>query len=53
MLELLREQEQLRRGEIMEAAKQAGLTVSETVYGRVVKELCQSKGSVWTIKGSV
>lgn len=50
MIELLKGQEQLRRSDIVEAAKQKGLSVSDTLYSKVVKELCTSRGSIWSLK---
>jgi hypothetical protein len=51
VVELLKEQEQLRRSDIFEAAKGKGLSVSDTLYSKVVKELCTSRGSIWVLKG--
>lgn len=50
VIELLKEQEQLRRSDIVEAAKAKGLAVSDTLYSKVVKELCTSRGSIWSLK---
>jgi DNA-directed RNA polymerase-3 subunit RPC5 len=50
VIELLKGQEQLRRSDIVEAAKQKGLSVSDTLYSKVVKELCTSRGSIWSLK---
>ena len=50
VIELLRETEQLKRSDIMEAAKQRGIPVSDTLYSKVVKELCSSRGSIWSLK---
>ena len=50
VIELLREAEQLKRSDIMEAAKQRGIPVSDTLYSKVVKELCSSRGSIWSLK---
>ena len=51
VIELLRDQEQLKRSDIVEAAKARGIGVSDALYSRVVKELCSSRGSIWTLKG--
>ncbi|KAL4443420.1 hypothetical protein ABPG75_011157 [Micractinium tetrahymenae] len=50
VIELLKENEQLRRSDIIEAAKARGLAVSDTLYSKVVKELCTSRGSIWSLK---
>ena len=41
----------LRRSDILEAARVRGLTaVSDQLYQKVVKELCCSRGSLWSLK---
>ena len=50
LLSMLREKESLRRAEIMEAARNAGMSVPDSLYSRVVKDICQSKGSNWSLK---
>ncbi|PSC72452.1 DNA-directed RNA polymerase III subunit RPC5 [Micractinium conductrix] len=53
LIELLKENEQLRRSDIFEAAKAKGLTVSDTLYSKVVKELCTSRGSIWSLNATL
>lgn len=50
LIALLQENEQLKRSDIFEAARAKGLVVSDTLYSKVVKELCTSRGSIWTLK---
>ncbi len=50
MIELLHEREQLKRSDIVDAARQKDLTVSDTLYSKVVKELCTSRGALWSLK---
>lgn len=50
VLQLLQEKESLRRGEVFAAAGAAHISVSDTTYSKVMKELCVSHGSVWTLK---
>ena len=41
----------LRRSDSVEAARQRGVTaVSDQLYAKVVKELCCSRGSLWSLK---
>jgi hypothetical protein len=48
---MLQEKESFKRGELMELAKQKGVSVSEATSIKVIKEICQSKGSIWILKG--
>jgi DNA-directed RNA polymerase III subunit RPC5 len=51
MIGLLQEKEHFKRSELVEAAKVAGIpTISDTLYNKVVKELCASKGGSWWLK---
>ena len=50
LLRLFRDKESLRKAEIMEAARDHGLSVPDSLYGRIVKDLCQSKGGNWSLK---
>jgi DNA-directed RNA polymerase-3 subunit RPC5 len=41
----------LRKGDVLEAAKLAlKCDVPQTVYTRVLKELCMSRGGVWVLR---
>ena len=43
--------EPLKRAEIIEAARGAGLdNVVDNLYGKVMKDLCVSKAAQWTLK---
>lgn len=50
VLELLKEKEQLKRGDVFEIAGLQGMTVSDALYQKVMKELCTSRGSTWVLK---
>ena len=51
MISLLQEKEHFKRNELVEAAKVAGIhAVSDTLYSKVVKELCVSRGGSWWLK---
>jgi hypothetical protein len=51
ILELLQEREQLKKAEIIEVAKERGVSMpSDGHYLKVIKMVCSSKGSVWIIK---
>ena len=50
VLELLQEKESLKKGDVLGAARGRGIDVSDAMYSRVMKELCVSKGSTWTMK---
>ncbi|GAB4814270.1 hypothetical protein N2152v2_001316 [Parachlorella kessleri] len=50
VLELLGEKEAIRRSDVVEAAKAKGIQVSDALYSKVVKELCISRGSLWSLK---
>ncbi|KAK9858436.1 hypothetical protein WJX84_007783 [Apatococcus fuscideae] len=52
LLRLLRDKESLRKAEIMEAARDHGLSVPDSLYNRIVKDLCQSKGGSWSLRRS-
>ncbi len=51
LIELLHDQEQVKRSDVVEAATQRGISVSDALYSKVIKELCNSRGSIWTLKG--
>lgn len=47
---LFQDKSGLRRAEVMDAARAEGLTITDGLYQRVIKELCMSKGSLWSLK---
>ncbi len=40
----------LRKADVSSAASRSNVAFEEKVYGRVMKELCTSRGGVWTMK---
>jgi hypothetical protein len=51
IIELLQEREQFKRAEIVDVAKQRGVTMpSDAHYLKVIKMVCASKGSNWVMK---
>ncbi|KAL4532970.1 hypothetical protein Ndes2526A_g08430 [Nannochloris sp. 'desiccata'] len=51
IIELLQEREQLKRAEIVDVARQRGVTMpSDAHYIKVIKMVCVSKGSNWVMK---
>lgn len=49
-IDILRDKEQFRKAEVMEAAQAAKLSVTESLFQKVARELCTSRGSYWTMK---
>eukprot|EP00887_Chlorella_sp_A99_P006149 scaffold22.g6149.t1 len=50
VIELLQEKEHFKRAELLEAATAKGIPVSDSLYSKVVKDLCSSRGSIWSLK---
>lgn len=50
VLELLKDKETFRRSDVMDAALAAKVTVTDTLYNKVVKDLCMSRGNNWFLK---
>ena len=50
LLNTLKDKPNVRRTDVLDAARAEGLNVSDSVYQKVMKELCISKGNVWTLK---
>jgi DNA-directed RNA polymerase-3 subunit RPC5 len=50
VLDLLREKDTIKRGDVATAAGAAGIEFSDGLYQKVMKELCTSRGAVWTLK---
>lgn len=40
----------VRRAEVMDAARAEGLSISDSLYQKVIKELCVSRGNIWSLK---
>lgn len=52
VIELLKDKEQLRKNDVKDLASQKNLEVNDGLYGKVMKELCSSRGALWTLKSS-
>ncbi|KAG1666688.1 hypothetical protein FOA52_013600 [Chlamydomonas sp. UWO 241] len=50
VLDLLKEKETFKRAEVQEAAQLRNINVTETMYNRVIKDMCQSRGYQWLLK---
>lgn len=50
VLELLQEKEEIRRSDILEAAKLKNVAVTDASYQRIMKDICHSRGNIWTLK---
>lgn len=50
VVDLLKDKEQFKRAEVMELANKAKVAVTETLYNKVVKDLCTSRGNYWIMK---
>jgi hypothetical protein len=42
--------QQIRKGDVVKLAKERGIHVSDTLFGKVSKELCKNNGSYWLLK---
>ncbi len=50
LLNILKGKSGVRRAEVLDVARAEGVNVSDGVYQKVMKDLCTSKGNVWTLK---
>lgn len=50
ILEMLATRPAVRKQEVVSAAKEKGLALSDAQYSKAIKEICQSKAAVWTLK---
>eukprot|EP00877_Chromochloris_zofingiensis_P004012 jgi/Chrzof1/13611/Cz08g04040.t1 len=50
VVDLLRDKESVKRGDVMQAAQQAGLSITDGLYIKVMKELCHPRGNNWSLK---
>lgn len=50
LLNTFKDKPNVRRADVFDAARAEGLNVSDGVYQKVMKDLCVSKGNVWTLK---
>jgi len=50
VVELLEEKEAFKKSEAVEMAKSLGIAITDTLYNKVVKDLCVSKNQAWHLK---
>lgn len=50
VLQLFAEKETLKRAEIYSAAKGAGLSINDSLYNKVMRAVCESKGGQWSLR---
>ena len=50
LLNLLKDKPGVKRSEVFDSARAEGLNVSDGVYQKVMKELCTSRGNLWSLK---
>ena len=50
IIDLLQIKELVKRTDILKEAKAQGLDISDSLYSKVVKELCQSRGGSWALR---
>ncbi|KAK9820135.1 hypothetical protein WJX72_006476 [[Myrmecia] bisecta] len=53
LLAMLEEQETLRKSDILDTAKHKGISVTDSLYTKVVKDLCTSRGNMWSLKMTI
>lgn len=50
---LFQDKSGVRRAEVMDSARAEGLNISDSLYQKVIKELCTSRGNIWSLKTGV
>ena len=50
IVDILQENEVIKRSDVMDKANELGVAVTDNMYSRVMKELCTSKGALWSMK---
>lgn len=50
LLNLLKDKPGVKRSEVFDSARAEGLNVPDGVYQKVMKELCTSRGNLWSLK---
>lgn len=50
VVDILHENEVIKRSDVMDKANELGVAVTDNMYSRVMKELCVSKGALWSMK---
>ncbi|KAL6745748.1 Sin-like protein conserved region-domain-containing protein [Haematococcus lacustris] len=50
VIDLLSEKESFKRAEVTEKANAQGIPVTDSLYSKVVKDICASKGQLWFLK---
>ena len=47
---LFQDKSGVRRAEVMDTARAEGLSISDSLYQKVIKDLCTSRGNIWSLK---
>ena len=50
VVDILQEHDVIKRSDVMDKANELGVAVTDNMYSRVMKELCVSKGALWSMK---
>ncbi len=50
VLDLLADRDQFRKQEVLDQAKVLNVSVTDTVYSKVLKELCVNRNNTWSLK---
>ena len=50
ILRLLTDKPNVRRADVMDTARAEDINVSDGTYQKVIKDLCTSRGNVWSLK---
>lgn len=50
MIGVLREKDGVKKTELKQLAAQKGIDMTDTLFTKVIKDLCTSKGAVWSLK---
>lgn len=50
LLDMLKDKPNVRRADVLDTARAEGVSVSDGVYQKVMKDMCTSRGNVWTLK---
>ena len=53
LIELLRTNRQIKRAQVLEAARNAGVAINDSLCTKVIKSLCISRGNYWALKPGV
>ena len=53
LIELLKSNRQIKRAQVLEAARSAGVAINDSLCTKVIKSLCISRGNYWVLKPGV